>query len=306
MIETLLSLYITAILQSNLDQTLGFIQSPPQSIIKTASYNLAQISENEIPPVKNPLMISPIIESKAGLAMDINSGTVLYEKNIHQRLKIASITKLMTIMIILEEDNLDEEVEVSANAAKTSGSVMYLKTNEVITIENLLYGALIHSANDAAIALAEHNSGSVDKFVEKMNDKALKLGLLNTHFSNPIGVDDKNNYSSAYDIAKLARYIYQKQFVKDTAQLKELIVYSKDKSIKHDLKSTNELLDSYLHIKGLKTGSTDGAGLCLVAIANDDSNDEILTVLLNSPNRFKETKILIDWVFRAYNWQNNK
>ena len=174
---------------------------------------------------------------------------------------------------------------------------------EQISLENLLYGAIIHSANDAAVALAEHNAGSVDAFVEKMNKKAQEFGLENTNYSNPIGLDDYNNYSSSYDIAILSKHIYQNQFVRHAAKLKELEVKSVDGTYSHLLQSTNALLgNEYLNIKGLKTGKTDGAGLCLVAVAETDTGNEIITVVLNSPDRFYETKILVDWIFRAYTW----
>ena len=208
----------------------------------------------------------------------------------------------MTMLIILEENDIGEVVKVSANAATVEGSEMFLRPDEEITVKNLLFGCIIHSANDAAVALAEHNAGTVKAFVEKMNTYALKLGLVNTHFSNPIGLDETDNYSSAYDIAKLSKHLYQKEFIRDAAVLKELDVKSVDGNYTHKLKSTNDLLGSYLKVKGLKTGSTDKAGLCLVAIAENDKGNDIITVVLDSPARFTETKILIDWVFRAYNW----
>lgn len=215
---------------------------------------------------------------------------------------IASITKLMTILIVLEENKMDEIVKVSNNAAATEGSQMQLRTGEEITVENLLYGALIHSANDAATALAEHNADTVSKFVEKMNARAERLGLINTHFSNPIGLDQSNNYSSAADIAKLSRFVYHNKFIQQAATLKTMEVTSTSGKFIHKLSSTNDLLDSYLKIKGLKTGKTTEAGLCLVSIAENDHGNEIITVVLDSPARFEETKFLVDWVFRAYNW----
>jgi D-alanyl-D-alanine carboxypeptidase len=261
------------------------------------------ISANDPVPVKNSKFISPIIDAQSSIAMDLNSGEILFEKNAHERLPIASITKLMTALVVLEENELNEIATVSNNAANTDGSTMHLRTGEEIAVENLLYGAIINSANDAAVALAEHNAGSVDEFIKKMNEKAKLLELDDTNFSNPIGLDQSNNYSSSYDIVKLGRYIYQNQFVKHAAELKELEVKSVSGEYVHQLESTNELLeDEYLNIKGLKTGSTNGAGLCLVSIAENDQNNEIITVVLDSPARFYETKVLVDWIFRAYNW----
>lgn len=302
MLTSLLSLYIAANLEPNLSLTQTDISKNENISLRTASLSFANLTETTSVPIKNPEMLAPVIEAKASIAMDISSGEILFEKNIHERVQIASITKLMTMLIILEENRFDETVTVSQNAATTEGSTMYLRAGEEITIENLLYGALINSANDSAVALAEHNAGSVDAFVEKMNKRSNQLGLLNTHFSNPIGLDSKNNYSSAYDLARLAEYIYHNKFIKDAATVKNLEVSSTNGKLVHKLESTNELLNSYLKIKGLKTGKTNMAGLCLVAIAENDQGHEIISIVLNSPDRFQESKVLIDWAFRAYNW----
>lgn len=302
MITSLLSLYITSVISPDLGTNNLSNIDAPTSIIQTLGTNFSNILETKSLPVKDPYHIAPLIYAEASITVDINSGATLYEKSAHKRLAIASITKLMTVMIILEENELDEVATVSNNAASIGGSTMYLVAGEKITLENLIKGAMINSANDAAVTLAEHNAGTVDKFVKKMNAKADQLDLINTSFSNPIGLDDPNNYSSAHDIATLARYVYQKQVIRTLAQTKETTVTSTNGNFTHKLESTNELLDSYLRIKGLKTGRTDSAGLCLVAIAENDSNNEIVTVVLDSPARFTESKILIDWIFRAYKW----
>jgi D-alanyl-D-alanine carboxypeptidase len=273
-------------------------------MVKTASASLKDIEESNYIPLKNPELLSPIIQAKSSMAMDIRTGLVLYENNSHERRQIASLTKLMTSLIIMEENNLDDVVTIGPNAAKMTGSTMYLVTGEEIKVQDLIYGMIISSSNDAALALAEFNAGSAKAFVEKMNKKALALGLLNTHFANPVGLDNKDNYSSAYDLAKLSQYVYQKKFIKQAATIKTLEVKSTDGKYTHKLDSTNELLDNkFIKFKGLKTGTTDSAGLCIVTVAENENGNEILTVLLHSPDRFKETKILADWVFRAYNWQ---
>jgi D-alanyl-D-alanine carboxypeptidase len=301
MFTSLLSLYIASILQTDI----SFRKDDNQpSIVKTASYDLSEIDQNAPVPLKNHDFIAPVIQAKSSLSMDLRTGLVLFEDNAHQRLPIASLTKLMTTLIVLEENNLDDVITVSSKAATVSGSTMFLRKDEKIALKNLVYGMLISSSNDAAMALAEFNAGSEDAFIDKMNKKALALGLLNTHFSNPIGLDGKDNYSSAYDLAKLSRYVYQKTLVQEIAVVKEIKVTSLDGKITHDLVSTNDLLDTkFIRIKGLKTGTTDQAGLCIVSVAENDASNEIMTVLLNSPDRFKETKILAEWTFRAYNWE---
>lgn len=293
MLTSILSLYLASALDSN----------PNEIMLKTATSSFSTILEEPTIPIKNPQFISPVIEAKGSLAMDLETEEVLFEKNMHDRMPIASITKLMTILIILEENDPTQTVIVSRNAASIEGSQMYLREGEQISVENLLYGALIHSANDAAVALAEHNAGSIDKFIEKMNKRTLELGLINTHFSNSIGLDQRENYSSPYDLAKLGAYIYHNKFVKEAAKIQKLDVLSLDKKYTHKLENTNELLNNeHYKFKGLKTGSTDAAGLCLVGIAENNEGHEVITVVLNSPDRFTESKILVDWVFRAYNW----
>jgi len=295
MLTSFISLYIAATMPPDII---------PQEELTPSTFDISELlSTKTLEPVKDPLFISPIIEAKSSISIDMASDKILFEKNAHERLPIASITKLMTLTIVTEENDPTEVVKISNYAANIEGSQMYLRAGEQISLENLLYGAIIHSANDAAVALAEHNAGSVDAFVEKMNKKAQEFGLENTNYSNPIGLDDYNNYSSSYDIAILSKHIYQNQFVRHAAKLKELEVKSVDGTYSHLLQSTNALLgNEYLNIKGLKTGKTDGAGLCLVAVAETDTGNEIITVVLNSPDRFYETKILVDWIFRAYTW----
>lgn len=303
MLASLISFYITSALQPilpiNIDREIPIIEEAAFNINKLDFSNLLSVSAI---PVKREGFISPVIEAHSSIAMDNQTGEILYEKSAHERRQIASITKLMTAIIILEENDLNSVVTVSAKANGEDGSQMFLRTGEKITVENLLYGLIINSANDAAITLAEFNAETVDKFVEKMNQKALSLGLINTHFQNPVGFDHRQNYSSAYDVAKLSRYAYQKQFIQKAAEIKELKIQSVDQAYTHELESTNELLGSYLNIKGLKTGHTDQAGLCLVSIAENDQYHDIITVVLGSPARFRESKILIDWTFRAYIW----
>lgn len=290
MISTLLEAYIASQLTSITNPT-------------PANWDSTTILDANAIPTHDGIHIAPIIEADSALIIDLETGLILYEKNAYDRASIASITKLMTTTIILEENDLEEVVTVSKNAAETTGSRVWLYENEQIRVKDLLYAAIIHSGNDAAVALAEHNAGSVEEFVKKMNKKADSLGLYNTSFSNPIGFDEENNFSTAYDVSLLGRYAFKKDFIRHAASIESMEISSINGSIKHDLKSTNELLkSSFFNIKGLKTGRTDEAGLCLVGIAENQKQNQIITVVLNSPDRFKETKILIDWAYRAYKW----
>lgn len=302
MLTSLLTAYIASTINPELEFAEPVNASNHQEVVSTASFGFDKINKKLQAPTKIPTNIAPVINARSSIAVDLKSGVVLYEKNSNKRLPIASITKLMTALIILEENQLDETVTISHNANITGGSTMHLRSGETISLENVLKGTLINSANDGAIALAEHNAGNVADFVAKMNKRASELGLNNTHFTNPTGLDHPDNYSSAADIAKLANYLYNNKIIQEIAQIQTTSVSSTDGSYVHQLESTNELLDSYLHVKGLKTGKTDGAGECFVAIAANNPGEEIITVVLNSPSRFQESKILIDWIYRSYNW----
>lgn len=253
-------------------------------------------------PLKKDNAVAPIIEAESAIIVDFDSGTVLYEKNPDAKLQIASITKLMTAIIALEEGNLDDIVYVSNKAAQTEGSKVWLYGGEEITLRNLLLAVLIHSGNDAAIAVAEYIGGDVTTFVQKMNDKTKKIGLYSTHYENPVGFDALENYSTGSDLALLARYAYRKPFVRNAVIIPSMSISSVDGSLSHDLKSTNELLDGFMNVLGLKTGHTEAAGLCFLSIIENDNGNKIITVVLNSPARFDETKKLASWAFRSYIW----
>lgn len=292
-------MYVASIINPDFEAVPSYTSAGFASVL---DINLDNILNSKSEPVKKSTYISPVISPKSAIAVDNDTEAVLFEKNADEKLPIASITKLMTILIILDENDLSDTVTVSSNASAVGGSTMFLHAGEKIAVENLLYGALIGSSNDAASALAEYNAGSVSAFVEKMNKKAKNLNLTNTHFSTPSGLGDTDNYSSARDLSTLAQLVYENKFIKHAAELKEIEVLSVDGSVTHKIKTTNELLGGYLNIKGLKTGTTDAAGQCLVTIAENDEGHEITTVLLRSPDRFTEAKVLIDWIFRAFSW----
>lgn len=253
-------------------------------------------------PLKKDFAIKPVIEAESAIIVDFESGALLFSKNASQKLPIASITKLMTAIIALEEGDLDEIVTVSTQAALTGGSKIWLYAGEQITLRSLLYAVLIHSGNDAAVAVAEHISGDVETFVGKMNQKAKNLELISTNFENPIGFDHIDNYSTVYDLALLARYAYQKPFIRDAVKRKSMTVSSRDGKISHDLETTNKLLSSFLNVLGLKTGHTHAAGLCFVSIIENGNGNKIITVVLNSPERFTETKRMASWAFNSHIW----
>ncbi|MBU0981251.1 D-alanyl-D-alanine carboxypeptidase [Patescibacteria group bacterium] len=240
------------------------------------------------------------MSAKSIIAMDVTSGTTLYEKNADIALPIASLTKLMTAYIILEETDPNAVVTVSANAASTEGSRMGLTTGEQITVKNLLFGMLMNSGNDAAMALAEFDAGSHSAFVTKMNQKAKELGLDQTIFANSTGLDYGDNHSTARNLGMLSLYLLKNQAVREIVKNSSFDVTSEDGAT-HHLVNTNILLGTQ-GIKGLKTGKTPAAGQCFISLADTPTGHEVLTVVLGSENRFADTKVLLDWVYNSYVW----
>lgn len=252
-------------------------------------------------PTKQEEYVAPAeISSTAAIAIDLDSQTILFQKNSDLQVPIASLTKLMTAYIILEEEDPDAIVTISSNAVSTEGSEMNLFSGETITIKNLLYGLLIESGNDAAVALAEFNAGSETNFVKKMNKETENLGLEQSQFSNATGLDYGEGYSTPRDLALLSSYLLQDQTIREIVNKKEAEVTSTSGVI-HNLKNTNTLLGE-MGIKGLKTGKTPAAGECLVTLAESSTGREILIVVLGSQSRFLDSKILVDWIYRAYVW----
>jgi serine-type D-Ala-D-Ala carboxypeptidase (penicillin-binding protein 5/6) len=252
-------------------------------------------------PQHNTEYLAPgTMSTTAVMALDLESQTVLYEENASARLPIASLTKLMTAYIVLEENDTDSVVIVSQNAADTVGSSMGIYAGEQITVKDLLYGLLIESGNDAAVALAEHNAGSVQTFVEKMNQKTQELGMYNTNYANTTGLDSSVAYSSARDLALLSSHLVRNPSIKEIVRYQSADVTSLS-GTSHHLESTNILLGQY-GVKGLKTGRTPAAGQCFISYAESPSGNEVITVVLGSGNRFGDTSTLLDWIYRAYTW----
>lgn len=252
-------------------------------------------------PVQQEEFVAPAsMSGQAILAVDLETQATLYEKNATNRVPIASLTKLMTAALVLKETDPNAVVTVSANAAGATGSRMGLYTGEQITVRNLLYGLLIESGNDAALALAEYNAGSESAFVEKMNAMADKLGLEDTHYKNSNGLDNTGAYSSARDLAVLTTHLLKDESIREIVNQSKITVNS-ETGDEHELINTNILLGQ-LGIKGFKTGKTPYAGECLISLAENPEGHEILTVVLGSGSRFADTKILVDWIYRAYVW----
>ena len=245
------------------------------------------------------------VNAVSALAMDVGTNFALYEKNPSKKMPIASLTKIMTALVVLGKNSLDEIVVISPRAMETFGDKKGLVAGEKIKLANLLRVMIIDSNNAAAVALAEHTGGDTEKFVEMMNEKAVALGLQNTKFVNPTGLDTvgEDNYSTAYDLAQLTDYALGEDLIWEIARTKEATLLSIDEKQKHSVQNTNELLGEMNNIYGGKTGYTVDAGECLVLISETpDKKHKVISVILNAENRFVETKKMIDWVFNVWTW----
>ncbi len=237
------------------------------------------------------------LTAKSILVMDEKSGTVLLAKNPQQRLLPASITKIMTALVALDKFPLNQTVTVPR--AYPVGRNMELKAGEQLTVENLIYGLLIHSANDAGFVLA---SQSPD-FIEAMNEKAKTIGLKGSHFVNFDGEEDLNHYSTAYDLAQIARLALKSEIFRKAILVRTMTITDLSGKILHRLETTNELLGKVPEVMGLKTGWTQRAGECFVGYFELGGHG-LITVILASKDRFGETVKLLDWAKRELIWED--
>lgn len=237
------------------------------------------IENTDLLPVSSDISSSnsiPEIYSKSAIIFERNSKQILFEKNIYEKVPMASTTKIMTCILIIENCQLDSNVCVSSNAASTIGSRLGLSTNDQITVKDLLYGLMLCSGNDSAVCLAEFCSGSVDEFITLMNNKAVELGLNSTHFVTPHGLDDDNHYTTAFDFAILTDYALNNPLFKQIVETKYYTV-NINGTVKQ-IHNTNELLGSFSGVYGVKTGYTSNAGRCLISAASIDNLDVIVIV----------------------------
>lgn len=245
------------------------------------------------------------ISSYSAIVMDQKTGRVFFEKNANERRRIASITKIMTAIIAIESGRMDEMVTVSESATRTEGSSIYLKPGEKIKLEDLVYGLMLRSGNDAAVSIANFVGGSVEGFVFMMNEKAAQIGMKNTHFANPHGLDDhEDHYSSAYDMAILTKYAMANEKFRKISGTK--VHYAPNPDSKWQRKWTNKnrlLTELYKYSTGGKTGYTKRAHRTLVSTASKDGMD-LIAVTLNTPSQTDWTEHIqmFEYVFDHYNY----
>jgi len=286
-----------------------FNQTPRSNVL---SIELLQPQKTAL-SVPNTLSEPALVQSSdtSVLALDSSSGKIFFDKESSVARPVASLTKLMTALLILEQHDLNEVVTVDPLANKTAGSSVGLFAYEKISVKTLLEAILIGSANDGAVALAIHNAGSEKEFVTKMNAKAQDLELFSAQFHNATGLDVfdpstrsfRGNEMSAADVSRLARIIWRNEFVRNTVQKQEFLGTSIDGEFTHQKDTTNELLGTDLNLKGLKTGYTKLARQCFVAIGENQAGHEVLTVMLGSDDRFGQTAELLEWVYNTFQWR---
>jgi D-alanyl-D-alanine carboxypeptidase (penicillin-binding protein 5/6) len=231
-----------------------------------------------------------ITGAKAMVVMDVDSKRVLLSKNKSEQMPMASTTKIMTAILAIEEsDNLDEMVQINDNAVGIEGTSIYLRKGERMPLRELLYGLMLASGNDASMAIAYHiGNGSLETFVEKMNQKAVEIGANNTQFVNPHGLDAKGHYTTAYDLALITAYAHQNEDYRQIAGTKKMQITSTPEGHNRFLLNKQRLLKTYEWCVGGKTGFTDNAGRCSVAVSEKDGL-QLVTVVLNAPNMFEDS-----------------
>lgn len=267
------------------------IQSQPQ--VKAFFSDTAPLPTKKENPEKLSLTATGVF------VMDLNSGVVLYDKNPHRRLKPASLTKIMTSLVALDYYNEDSVLKV-VNAQRSLGNTIDLLKGDKLLASDVLLGLLISSGNDAAVTLAENYPGGYKSFVEKMNAKTLELGLENTKFSNVSGVESEDHYTTAYDIAMIARSALDRPVFESVVSKRKATLKSLNGHI-YNINTTNILLGKP-GFYGVKTGWTPQAGECLVVLAEKDAHP-ILISILNSEDRFGEAQKIYNWVFQNYTWE---
>ncbi|WP_177505529.1 D-alanyl-D-alanine carboxypeptidase family protein [Anaerosinus sp.] len=256
-------------------------------------------------PIPTEVIAKPVqleINAAGAILIDAKTGQVLYEKNSNKQLAPASTTKIMTAILAIESNRLDEKTTISKNAASVQGSTMHLQEGQLISLRELVTGLMMRSGNDAAIAIAEFLSGSVDKFIVEMNKKAREIGAIHTKFQNPHGLPTKDHYSTAYDLAWIARYAMNNPTFAEIVSTRNTSIDWEDSAgneHEQNLKNTNKLLWMLDEADGIKTGTTNEAGPCLVSSATKD-DQRLIAVTLNDKNRWEDSQKLLNWGFETF------
>lgn len=239
----------------------------------------------------------PNINARCAVAMDSKSKVVMYQKNAYELVPMASTTKIMTALVALKYGRLNDKIQISSRASGVRGSVVGYKKGENITLKELLYGLMLRSGNDAAIAISEGISGNMEEFVKLMNEYASEIGIINTHFKTPHGLDKEEHYSTAYDLAMLTSIAKDNPLFNKIVSSK--IVDGNENGFTRSYRNINKILWKIPDANGVKTGYTGKAGKCLVTSTKVQGNDVII-VVLNCPRRWEETAKIHEYVDKNF------
>ena len=239
------------------------------------------------------------VSAKSAVVMEASTGRVLYQKNAFEKMPMASTTKIMTALVAIENGNLDDRVTVSPNASGIEGSSIWLSPGETMTLSDLLFGLMLASGNDAAVAIAEHIGGDVETFVGMMNDKAREIGAYNTHFANPHGLPADNHYTTAYDLALISAYAMQNKIFREVVKTQYKTLPWEGHEWDRVVKNKNKILWNYEGGNGIKTGFTKEAGRCLAAAAEREGM-QLVSVVLCAPDMFNDCMALMDYGFEYF------
>ena len=257
-------------------------------------------SSNLAPFANEGFQKAPPVSAKSAIIVDAKRGNVMFEKNSNFRHLSASTTKLMTALVVLEKCSPDNIITVGL--VNSNGTQMGLASGDQVTVETLLYGMLMASGNDAAYVLATSCADSYDAFINLMNERARKLEMANTHFDNPAGFDSDYNFSTADDLAKLARDAVANPLISKIVATKTIVLTDVSGIKTYYVENINKLLGEVDGVEGVKTGHTEAAGEILLTKATRAGNT-IIVVVLDSQDRFDDSEKLIEWAFANYHWQ---
>jgi len=250
-------------------------------------------------PTENNEVLEPEVSAETAVLMDGVSRRVLFNKNAHWRRPMASTTKIMTAILAMEKGDLEEVIEVSEKAANTGGSSVWLEAGETKTLEELLYGLMLRSGNDAAVAIAEHIGGSVEEFTSMMTCKAKEIGATNTSFKNPHGLHHEEHYTTAYDMALIAAHAMNHHTFYRISSSPWAVISWSEQEWDRVLYNQNKLLESYRGADGVKTGWTTPAGRCFVGSATRDDY-RLIVAVLNAPDMWEDATKLLDYGYEAF------
>lgn len=291
--KTLLRIIILIILIVNVGMPLVYADDEEEIDLNLDEIN--KIVESATKPINEP-----ILNSKSAIIYDRETKKVIWGKNEKQKRPMASTTKIMTSIVVLENANLKDTVIISKKAANTGGSCLKVNTGDKVTVNDLLYGLMLRSGNDTAVALAEHVGGSVEGFINLMNKKAEELQLKNTHFVTPHGLDDDEHYTTAYELAVITDYALKNEKFAQIVNTKTCTININ--GMPRQIANTNELLGNLNGVNGVKTGFTGNAMRCLVTSCTRNGN-QIITVVLGADTKSKRTEDsikLIEYAFSNY------